>query len=289
MDCQKAVELLPWYLNGTVDTAERAEVEGHLERCEACRAELAEAEAGQVLFGGHPSAAVLVDYAFEGSAVPTDLVEAHLAGCEACAEELAMVRASRREMDREPPAEVAAKVVPLRLPDERRSAWWPAAVAAALVGLIGIGGGLWSWSALQFERDSFARRERAAESRIAELEAELRGFDEARLNVPIHDLWPEGSVLRSADGEPPTLAADEGPAATLILNSELRSGERVERLEIRAGDDRLLQTLTGLDAVAGRSFTLSLPLSPLPRGKVRILLFAADDAEPVETYSFGLE
>jgi len=34
-------ELLPWYVNGTLPAAQRAEVDGHLGACERCRAELA--------------------------------------------------------------------------------------------------------------------------------------------------------------------------------------------------------------------------------------------------------
>ena len=92
MDCTRAAELIPWYLNGTLEAAERADLEKHLASCAACRAERAEAEAALVLFGGHPSAEMLVDYAFGAPEAPRDLIEAHLSGCDACADELAMVR-----------------------------------------------------------------------------------------------------------------------------------------------------------------------------------------------------
>lgn len=38
---QKVTELLPWYINGTLDSVERQEVEAHLAVCEACRDEWA--------------------------------------------------------------------------------------------------------------------------------------------------------------------------------------------------------------------------------------------------------
>lgn len=38
---QKVTELLPWYINGTLDSTERQEVEAHLAVCAACRDELA--------------------------------------------------------------------------------------------------------------------------------------------------------------------------------------------------------------------------------------------------------
>src|SRR4051812_531011 len=40
---QRVLELLPWYVNGTLETAERQTVEGHLAGCARCRGELAAA------------------------------------------------------------------------------------------------------------------------------------------------------------------------------------------------------------------------------------------------------
>lgn len=40
-DHQKAARLLPWYANGTLEATDRREVANHLERCSACREELA--------------------------------------------------------------------------------------------------------------------------------------------------------------------------------------------------------------------------------------------------------
>src|SRR5262245_8367568 len=36
---REAVELLPWFLNGTLDGPERTRVEGHLAECIACKQE----------------------------------------------------------------------------------------------------------------------------------------------------------------------------------------------------------------------------------------------------------
>lgn len=42
---QRAWELLPWYVNGTLDERERRDVEAHLATCSACQAELARCHA----------------------------------------------------------------------------------------------------------------------------------------------------------------------------------------------------------------------------------------------------
>ena len=53
---QALVELLPWYANGTLDAEERARVEAHLERCEACCRELVELEGLKAVLAPSPEA-----------------------------------------------------------------------------------------------------------------------------------------------------------------------------------------------------------------------------------------
>lgn len=289
MDCQRAIELLPWYLNGTLEADERSQLEEHLTRCDGCQAELREAETAQVLFGGHPPTGLLVDYAFERSGPATEILEAHLSGCESCAEELAMLRDSRAELARGRPPERRAEIVPFRQPAEISPLWRAAAVAAAVVGLIGIGGGMWSWRALDRQQGTFAERHRTAELRIAELEEQLRGAGGGtRVNVPIYDLWPEGDTLRSPGSEPMRLPATPGPPATLILNSQPETVRRVDRMELRDAQDEVLQSLSGINSGPNGSLTLSLPLDRLQPGRYRLQLFAGAAPEPLESYLFEL-
>ena len=288
MDCRHAAEIAPWYLNGTLEAAERAELEEHLAGCAPCRADLAEADTARVIFGGHPTVEMLVEYAFERPEAPRDVIEAHLAGCDACAEELAMVRQSRAELARQAAPALPADVVPLRRPAAPSPLWRAAAVAAAVIGLVGVGGGVLSWRALDRHQVASAERERAAEQHIAELEAELRGLERARLNVAIHDLWPEGDTLRSADDGPIRLPVAAGPPAALILNSQLEPGQAVDRLELRDAAGRVLEDLTGVERNSAGSVKLSLPLNRLGPGGFSILLFAAGGGEALESYYFEL-
>lgn len=121
MNCQIAIELLPWLLNGTLETDERRQLLEHLGTCPECRAELARTrEAGALYLSdperfefpatssaatpNHPSAADLVAYA-EGLA-PSGLdrrtLEDHLASCPTCSEELSLVRGGRTALFGEP-------------------------------------------------------------------------------------------------------------------------------------------------------------------------------------------
>lgn len=277
MDCERVIELLPWYQNQTLEAAERADLEAHLEGCARCRAELRDTRGAFALFGGHVPTPLLVDYAFGRPAADRDLVEAHLADCPSCRAELELARDSgARLAGDEAPAEAAAPARPAArgLPALARAA----AVAAAVLGLAG---GLWSWQQLE--------RQRQASTRIAALEDELRATGGgARLNVPIHDLWPESLALRGVAEPEVELEATSGPPATLILNSELAPDQTVARLELRDASGSLLESLGGPDAGPAGTFTLSLPLDRLPRGRLRILLYGAEGGEPLEVYSFEL-
>lgn len=63
MTCDKA-QLLPWLLNGSLETAERDEVRGHLATCEACRTALAATREAWEVFDQHIPGADLVSLAW---------------------------------------------------------------------------------------------------------------------------------------------------------------------------------------------------------------------------------
>lgn len=146
MTCKKVSEHLPWLLNQTLAGEERARVVAHLARCADCRQELAETLVAFRAFGQHPTAAELVDLAFDQPLADPALIERHLLACDACAGQTALLRQSR--------ALEAENVVPLAPParpalPETGSGqtgvsrhWRAAAVAAGLVAVVGAGGWL---------------------------------------------------------------------------------------------------------------------------------------------------
>ena len=52
---ERAIELLPWLINGTLRTAERDAVEHHVRMCIACRRELKEQQRLQTALRGQPT------------------------------------------------------------------------------------------------------------------------------------------------------------------------------------------------------------------------------------------
>ena len=64
MNCEKATELLPWYLNGTLDESERREVRGHLAGCEGCRQALEDTRLAWTIYDQHIPSEALVALAW---------------------------------------------------------------------------------------------------------------------------------------------------------------------------------------------------------------------------------
>src|ERR1700704_4114704 len=98
MTCDQTIELLPWYLNGSLESGELADVRQHLETCESCRAALAETGQAWSLFAQHIPAPDMVALAWgeRPSGIDPAAAEEHLASCAECAAELELARMSRR-------------------------------------------------------------------------------------------------------------------------------------------------------------------------------------------------
>src|SRR5215207_5880271 len=98
LNCDHVAELLPWYLNGTLDEGEQGEVRVHLEGCTKCRQALEDTRLAWRIYDQHIPSESLVALAWgetpEG--LDPDVLERHLETCPQCAAELEMVRTSRK-------------------------------------------------------------------------------------------------------------------------------------------------------------------------------------------------
>jgi hypothetical protein len=141
MTCDQAIELLPWYLNGTLDAGEREEVRKHLTACERCRQALAETRQAWSVFAQHIPSQDLVALAWgqTPSGIDPAAAEEHLASCAACAAELEMARMSRRLEEDDNVA-----LFPVAKPRPGAGAaprtWRAAALAAGLAAVVAMGG-----------------------------------------------------------------------------------------------------------------------------------------------------
>jgi anti-sigma factor RsiW len=156
MNCDQAIELLPWLLNGTLGEDERREVRGHLTTCASCRQALAGTRRAWEIFDQHIPAAALVAYAAGGAAgertegVDPALLEEHLAACPECAAELELVRMSRGLAEDDAIAVLTPRTAaPARQTERHRETaapirpvkrWRAAALAAGLAGAVALGG-----------------------------------------------------------------------------------------------------------------------------------------------------
>jgi anti-sigma factor RsiW len=209
----EAHELLPWYVNGTLDPAQRRDFERHLKQCGSCASELPVVtelrrqvrEHGWAEHAEHPEAEDLERAAAEGLDDPG--LRRHLALCLTCAQEVRWLRGE------EPAAAAAAPGAPVR----PRSGWMAPAAAAALVVLAVASGLLIPW------------RQAAPEGGITRPVFVPAAEREAgqRYEVSI----PQGALVQlhfEVDLGPADL-----PAAFEIFDA---SGRRVDRFQLREAD-----------------------------------------------------
>ncbi len=138
MNCDNAMELLPWRANGSLAEVERRELDEHLSGCPACQREMAETRLAAEIYAAHPTADQLYDLV-AGKAAPSgsELIERHVASCSTCAEELSMIRDSQglladaEERDRRREGSVVRGPWGVRSLAPARS-WVPLALAAAM-------------------------------------------------------------------------------------------------------------------------------------------------------------
>lgn len=214
MDCEQAIERLPWLLNGTLPPEERRAVEIHVAECGRCAQALAETRAAWKVFAQHLRTADLVAYAAdEPTGVAKETLERHLAGCPQCAAELEMARASRALAEHEEVAVLPTSAVAQAAAGGRRRGprlWQGSALAASLVGLIAVGG--WVTAAQRAHGLSTELRLARREAQAAPAAAVPRtpAGAGAVTVAPIQEVEAAGTLRGGADeANVPTLAAGQ--------------------------------------------------------------------------------
>ena len=201
MICDQAIERLPWLLNGSLEPAEREEVQGHLTTCAACREALAETREAWKIFGQHLPSETLVAMAYgeapEG--IDSALAERHLASCPECAAELELARVSRS----------LENVVPFPVRPDRDTGresrvWRNTALAASLAGLVAFTG--W-FQAAQRSRlvPELQKRQAEISAGLQDVQGQMAQLTQPQLNARIPDLRPD-EVTRGESTEIPVPA-----------------------------------------------------------------------------------
>lgn len=220
MTCENAIELLPWYLNGTLGETEQRDVREHLAGCERCRESLAETKMAWRIYDQHLPTETLVALAWgeEPEGIDPSVVERHLQSCPQCSSELELVRTSRALEE-----EDGGRVALFRGAGEttktaaRPGRWRSAALAAGLAGMVAAGG--WLWSANQVQ---------TLEDRLAE------SAETGRPAVPVP--IPAPSPVPPAPAPPTAGSPDANRVAELeaqmekLLEQEERMREQLDRL-----------------------------------------------------------
>jgi len=323
MNCQTAIEFLPWYLNGTLDEGEKQEVRGHLAGCEACRQALEETRLAWTIYNQHIPSEALVALAWGESPEGYDpeIMDRHLRSCPECAAELELVRTSRRleEDDRVALFPGAAARAVTRKP----AAWRTAALAAGLAGLVAASG--WIWTAGQardLERRLAEARptpvtappvavppapqedaaDTAAREKLAEMSAQVdilrRQTDEMReqltkiadagpqprVNVLVADLRPTSDVVRGGLAEARELPANV--AAVVILQPAHEENHKNHRVEVVDAAGKVVWKAEELHRSADEDFTVLLPA--LEPGSYTIRLSSMEGPKRVELESYAV-
>ncbi len=270
-DCTEVAELLPVYLNRSLEAKAARRVEAHLASCAACRQEERDTRTAWALYEGHLPVELLLDYAL-AQPLPSQgvaVVESHLAACERCSDELAIVRQENTMSRRRAPdvTTAAARVTGAKVAGPSSDRPRPAASAsygrlrtlawaASIAAIVASTGWLWTWRQLAEERTVSP--------------------PEARANLTVVELLPATpTLLRRGSTDPRAMVnrvelTDGCGELVLVLLSAGGSCESTCLLEITGTEGALpKQRVEGLAASPDGHLTLALPADwLLPDGSV---------------------
>lgn len=280
--CREVSQLLPFYLNGSLDEVAAHQVRSHLATCNACLQEERDTRTVWDLYEGHLPVELILDVALDQPMSPQrrQLVEDHLATCERCAAEVTLARQAPAEgtsKDSTLPgsafgqSELLARRKPPAVP-LKPGHWQGLAWAACLATLIATGGWFWTWQQL---RDTGVPISDAA----------------VRPNISVVELLPATQPLLRHDSTHQQSAAnqvqlpDDADELVLVLLSGGDSCASGCSLEIYAtGDDALQWAVQGLMPNLDGHVTLILPRHRLPTTRSVLVVRNQASGELVTEY-----
>lgn len=290
MICDQAIERLPWLLNGTLDTEERAQVQGHLETCPSCREALAETREAWRIFGQHLPSEDLVALAYGEAPAGVDpaLAERHLASCPECAAELELARMSH-QLEEEDRIVIFQSRAPGKETVGSYRTWRGAALAASLAGLIAFGG--W-FQAAQRSRlvPEIQQQQAQLKAGVAEMQSRLAELAQPQINTPSPELHPD--VERGPGDE---ISIPAGQVATPLFYADRAVSSAEREIEILDATGAPVWRKAGLrertDSPDFRYFTVTLIPGFLKPGRYTIQLSTLEDGKrvPRESYKIRVE
>jgi hypothetical protein len=327
MSCDKAIEYLPWLLNGSLEGTEREEVRRHLATCERCRAALDETREAWTVFSQHLPSEALVALAYgevpEG--VDPAVAERHLATCPECAAELELAHTSRR---------LEEKIVPFPGPrpkgttetGERRS-WRAAALAAGLTGLVAATGWFQEFqrvgtlsaelarkpapveqtrslpapapaaggdSALKDQVAQLTREAAESQQKLAQAQGQLADLDRkaTRILQPQVNSWVGqlGNDVVRGGGEAQEITVPRDRFATPLLEADANGEQGPREVEILDAAGKKVWGGSGLRATADDgAYNITFPPGFFPApGHYRINLYASANGRRVPRESYKI-
>lgn len=328
MNCDQAIELLPWLLNGTLEAGERAEVRRHLETCEPCRQALNDTREAWRIFDQHLPTQALVSLAYgeRPAGIDPALAESHLASCPQCAAELELARTSHG-------LEEEDKVVVFPGSRSRREAgsvsrgWRAAALAAGLAGLVAGAG--WFQTARQFDSMAAQRPVPAEESRpaapippagggdasrqrIAELEGKVQEFERTQAQLQ-EQLQQAAGQIAQIEQQPRGLMEPQINAWSDLVGAGdvVRGGSSEEvavipanrpatpvleatgentprEIEIQDASGKTVWTASGLRRSPQDDYKVSIPAGFLKPGRYTIQLYSREGSKRVPRETYNI-
>ncbi|HWN42973.1 MAG TPA: zf-HC2 domain-containing protein [Thermoanaerobaculia bacterium] len=328
LNCDQVAELLPWYLNGTLDEGEQGEVRVHLEGCTKCRQALDETRLAWRIYDQHiPSEAlVALGWGETPEGLDPDVLERHLETCPQCAAELEMVRTSRKLEEDDRIAVFPTLVRPART-ERSAPGWRTAAMAAGLAGIVAASGWVWTAGRANDLEERLALADRPPETtpetspapdgggRLAEMTAEVERLQrrEAELRQQQEEMQEQLARIAQASPAAPSpqinawigdlrptqdvvrggsATAEELPAgrtASLILGTSHKETHRGHRVEIVDSAGKVVWSADGLVPDGETNdYGITLPAGTLKPGAYTIRISAQEDGKRVELESYSV-